>query len=218
MCVLKAYLKQDLVQQTPGCQNSMRVWNKTTDWFSQPCLRLSTLEQILHEYRKKCNKKPWISWPQPFHLNHFLTVNTASGPFKGMSLFIFGLWSVVFNLCLTNSVQVLYENRRYITEERDRLQRVGALTAAQIQWGQLIFNMSVDNLWLPMSHQFSLSGWQNFKIMIPTTFHYELLQTSFSGENLQPNSNHLIFLSLRPICHKIWLFWQEPSSWPAKNP
>jgi hypothetical protein len=134
-------------------------------------------------------------------------VNTALGPFKGMSLFIFGLGSVVFNLCLTNSVHVLYKSRRYITEERDRVQRVRALTAAQIQWGQLIFNMSVDNLWLPLSHQFSLSGWQNFKIMIPTTCSLRTIANKFIGRKfttkLKPSN---IFLSLRPICHKIWLF------------
>ncbi len=118
--------------------------------------------------------------------------------FKGMSLFIFGLGSVVFNLCLTNSVHVLYKNRRYITEERDRMQRVGALTAAQIQWGQLIFNMSVDNLWLPLSHQFSLSGWQNFKIIIPTTCSLRTIANKFLGRKftakLKP-SNIFVFAS-----------------------
>ncbi len=40
------------------------------------------------------------------------------GPYKGMSSFIFGLESVDFNLCLTNSVNAC---RRDITEERDRI-------------------------------------------------------------------------------------------------
>ncbi len=63
----------------PGCQSSIWLWNNNTDWFSQPILRLSPLQQIVRDYRKKCNKKPWISWSQPFHLNHCLAVKTASG-------------------------------------------------------------------------------------------------------------------------------------------
>jgi hypothetical protein len=47
-----------------------------------------------------------------------------SGPYKDMSSFIFRLGSVMFNLCLTNGVHVY---RRYIKEEKDRMQGVQAL-------------------------------------------------------------------------------------------
>ncbi len=68
LCI-KSLFKQDLVQQTPGCQNNIRVWNKITDKFSQPCLRLSPLYQIINEYRKKVTKDPGF-----LYLNHFISI------------------------------------------------------------------------------------------------------------------------------------------------
>ncbi len=65
----KSLFKQDLVQQTPGCQNSIRDRNKITDLFTQPCLRLSPLYQIVHEYRKKETRNPGF-----LDLNQFTSV------------------------------------------------------------------------------------------------------------------------------------------------
>jgi hypothetical protein len=62
----------------------------------------------------------WTIWRTP-----------TPGPYKGMSSFISGLGSAVFNLCLTNSVHVY---RRYITEGREcrRCRLSLAATADQI--------------------------------------------------------------------------------------
>ncbi len=68
LCI-KSLLKQDLVQQTPGCQNSIRGLKKITDWFSKPCLRLSPLYQIVYEYRKIVTRNPGF-----LDLNHFIPI------------------------------------------------------------------------------------------------------------------------------------------------
>ncbi len=57
-------------------------------------------------------------------LETLFTRGSLSRSYKRMSSFIFGLGSVVFNLCLINSVHVY---RRYVTKERDRMQRMRAL-------------------------------------------------------------------------------------------
>ncbi len=77
-----------------------------------------------------------------------------AGSYKEMSSFIFGLGSVEFNFCLTNSIHLF---RRYIAEERDRMQGVRAFIGCyrSPKFNDAILNMyiisgcTVCSLWKP---------------------------------------------------------------------